>query len=609
MPQAPLRDDQMAVKQRFGDYLIGGTFARGSFGKIKYGTHIPTNAKLAVKVLSRQKITTSNMDVKIRREIRILRLFRHPSICRLYDVIYTPTEILLIMEFVGPELYDFIVSNGKLKEDAARYVFQQIICALEYCHHFRVVHRDLKPENVLLGANNTVKLIDFGLSNLMQDSIFLKTSCGSPNYAAPEVISGKLYAGPEIDVWSVGVVLYALLCGCLPFDEETIPQLFTKIKKGRYTIPSHVTPGARDLIEKLLVVDPLQRITIPQIRDHPWFLDGLPPHLQFNQITFSKDSRGFSEEAMEQTAELLGMPLAEVRQQLEEREGRAWVCCNIVADQKEAADIQQLMTASRSQRGASVKPAPEEANKAASPPSTSILRATAFETNLGLVLSASPAMQAMLDAPEAMTIKSAYNSGNFVPASLQETKAANVQRLSCSPGMFCIQPAKPVSSSPHTVPVSGSLRAGSLSAAAMTAQLGPGSPEAQLRTGSVSKLDRVYSAEDENYILQNNIGWRIGIMTNYRSTVVMNEIYYILVSMGLQWKALKPFHLAVRAVPGKDSNVPGPYAGIVVTIALFRIQEKHDKGFIIDLTLARGSVIAGMDLIEDITERIKDRLG
>jgi len=150
---------------------------------------------------------------------------------------------------------------------------------VEYCHRNMVVHRDLKPENLLLDSKLNVKIADFGLSNVMRDGHFLRTSCGSPNYAAPEVISGRLYAGPEVDVWSCGVILYALLCGSLPFDDESIPNLFKKIKGGIYTLPSHLSPSARDLIARTLLVDPLKRITIPEIRQHPWFVLHLPRYL------------------------------------------------------------------------------------------------------------------------------------------------------------------------------------------------------------------------------------------------------------------------------------------------------------------------------------------
>ena len=154
----------------------------------------------------------------------------------------------------------------QLEEMEARHLFQQIIAAVEYCHFHKIVHRDLKPENLLLDANKNIKVVDFGLSNIMEDGTFLKTSCGSPNYAAPEVISGNLYAGPEVDVWSCGVILYALLCGSLPFDDENIANLFRRIKAGQYNLPFSLSDHARDIIPKMLQTDPMTRITIPQIK-------------------------------------------------------------------------------------------------------------------------------------------------------------------------------------------------------------------------------------------------------------------------------------------------------------------------------------------------------
>ncbi|GMP30635.1 hypothetical protein CsSME_00005210 [Camellia sinensis var. sinensis] len=213
------------------NYKLGKTLGIGSFGKVKIAEHALTRHKVAIKILNRRKIKNMDMEEKVRREIKILRLFMHPHIIRLYEVIETPTDIYVVMEYVkSGELFDYIVEKGRLQEDEARNFFQQIISGVEYCHRNMVVHRDLKPENLLLDSKCNVKIADFGLSNIMRDGHFLKTSCGSPNYAAPEVISGKLYAGPEVDVWSCGVILYALLCGTLPFDDENIPNLFKKIK-------------------------------------------------------------------------------------------------------------------------------------------------------------------------------------------------------------------------------------------------------------------------------------------------------------------------------------------------------------------------------------------
>eukprot|EP00638_Chattonella_subsalsa_P021735 CAMPEP_0117884484 /NCGR_PEP_ID=MMETSP0950-20121206/18919_1 /TAXON_ID=44440 /ORGANISM="Chattonella subsalsa, Strain CCMP2191" /LENGTH=639 /DNA_ID=CAMNT_0005740883 /DNA_START=21 /DNA_END=1940 /DNA_ORIENTATION=- len=217
---------------------------------------------------------------KVHREINCQKRLSHPHVVRLYELIDTPTYIFVVLEYCpGGELFDYIVSRGKLEVEDARRMFQQLIGALEYIHHHKVVHRDLKPENILLDERGNIKIADFGLCNTTKDGDFIKTSCGSPNYAAPEVISNCLYAGPEVDVWSVGVIFYALMCGSLPFDDDNIPNLFKKIKSGFFYMPSHLSNMAKDLISRMLTVDPLKRITIADIRMHPWFQTRLPGYL------------------------------------------------------------------------------------------------------------------------------------------------------------------------------------------------------------------------------------------------------------------------------------------------------------------------------------------
>eukprot|EP01066_Platyproteum_vivax_P006565 Platyproteum_vivax@DN2339_c0_g1_i1.p1 len=264
-----------------GPYRIHTTLGVGTFGKVKMAVHEVTGVKTAIKIINKSKMQSMDMHKKIRREINILlQLVKHPHVIQLYELIDTPTDIFMVMEYVaGGELFDYIVQRTRLGEDEARHFFQQIISGVEYAHQNLVCHRDLKPENVLLDTDVRVKIADFGLSNTIREGEFLKTSCGSPNYASPEVVSGKAYAGPEVDIWSCGVILFALLCGSLPFDDEHVPNLFKKIKHGQFTLPGHLSENSRSLIVKLLAVDPVRRITIKEVRKHPWFKLKLPPYL------------------------------------------------------------------------------------------------------------------------------------------------------------------------------------------------------------------------------------------------------------------------------------------------------------------------------------------
>ncbi|KAL6896072.1 serine threonine protein kinase SNF1 [Trichoderma longibrachiatum] len=280
MARADQPQDKAKTEQRIGAYTVVRTLGEGSFGKVRLAIHNGTGQKVALKIITRKKLISRDMAGRVEREIEYLQLLRHPHIIKLYTVIKTPSEIIMVLEYAGGELFDYIVQNGRMKEAEARRFFQQMICAVEYCHRHKIVHRDLKPENLLLDENLNVKIADFGLSNIMTDGNFLKTSCGSPNYAAPEVIGGKLYAGSEVDVWSCGVILYVLLVGRLPFDDEHIPSLFAKIARGTYSMPQWMPPGAAALIKGMLVVNPVQRMTIDEIRADPWFNTDLPAYLQ-----------------------------------------------------------------------------------------------------------------------------------------------------------------------------------------------------------------------------------------------------------------------------------------------------------------------------------------
>ncbi|CCH61390.1 hypothetical protein TBLA_0E03360 [Henningerozyma blattae CBS 6284] len=272
---------------KIGNYQIIKTLGEGSFGKVKLAYHATTGQKVALKIINRKVLAKSDMQGRIEREISYLRLLRHPHIIKLYDVIKSKDEIIMVIEYADNELFDYIVQRDKMSEQEARRFFQQIISAVDYCHRHKIVHRDLKPENLLLDEHLNVKIADFGLSNIMTDGNFLKTSCGSPNYAAPEVISGKLYAGPEVDVWSCGVILYVMLCRRLPFDDESIPVLFKNINNGIYTLPRFLSEGASSLIKKMLIVNPLNRISIHEIMQDEWFKVELPEYLIPQQDTKS----------------------------------------------------------------------------------------------------------------------------------------------------------------------------------------------------------------------------------------------------------------------------------------------------------------------------------
>lgn len=296
-------------------YELGDTIGSGSFGKVKKAKHKKTGHEVAVKILNRNKIKSMEVVNKTKREIENALRFRHPHIIKMYQVYSSTTDLFLVMEYVpNGELFDYICNKGKLDEREARTFFQQIISGVDCCHRSKVVHRDLKPENLLLDKNNNVRIADFGLSNILTDGEFLKTSCGSPNYAAPEVISGKLYAGPEVDVWSSGVILYALLCGTLPFDDDNTNKLFQKIKRGVYETPEHIknSPVA-DLIAQMLKVNAMERATISDVIKHPWFQVDLPKDL-FPDPGEEPNKEIMNQEACNEVASKFGVSLETVQE-------------------------------------------------------------------------------------------------------------------------------------------------------------------------------------------------------------------------------------------------------------------------------------------------------
>lgn len=259
-------------RDTLGAYTLIKDLGEGTFGKVKLASHNITKEKVAIKVLEKDKVKDESDRERVSREIQILKILRHPNIIQLYEILEDEDYLFLITEYAANgELFDYIVANQRIKEIEASKFFQQIIDGVEYIHKLNVVHRDLKPENLLLDENYNLKIVDFGLSNIYSKNELLKTACGSPCYAAPEMIAGRKYNGLQVDIWSTGVILFALLCGYLPFDHDDTQILYRKIMRGEYLIPSFVSLNACDLIKKILNIHPGRRYTIEHIKSHPWF--------------------------------------------------------------------------------------------------------------------------------------------------------------------------------------------------------------------------------------------------------------------------------------------------------------------------------------------------
>ncbi|KAK4778589.1 hypothetical protein SAY86_006117 [Trapa natans] len=261
------------VVRKVGKYEIGRTIGEGTFAKVKFAQNTETGESVAMKVLDRSTIIKHKMVEQIKREILIMKLVRHPCVVRLHEVLATRTKIYIILEFItGGELFDKIVHHGRLSEAESRRYFQQLIDGVDYCHSKGVYHRDLKPENLLLDSQGNLKISDFGLSALLEPGVsLLRTTCGTPNYVAPEVLNHKGYLGAVADVWSCGVILYVLMAGYLPFDELDLTTLYTKIEHAEFSCPSWFPVEAKSLIRRILDPNPETRITIEQIRGNEWF--------------------------------------------------------------------------------------------------------------------------------------------------------------------------------------------------------------------------------------------------------------------------------------------------------------------------------------------------
>ena len=263
-----------------GDYIIKETIGNGTFSKVKLGINKYTNEKVAIKLLEKKKITEKKDLERIFREMSIVKTLNHPNIIKTYEIFNKEKYYYMIMDYCkGGELFDYIVKKRRLNEEETSFFFYQIVNGLEYIHSKNIVHRDLKPENLLLTDKNKLKIIDFGLSNyfnLNKDNKkkLLKTPCGSPCYAAPEMVSGNKYNGFKTDIWAIGIVLYAMIVGYLPFEDSDNNILFQKILDCDIEFPDYLSELSIDIIKKILNVDCDERYSISDIKKHQFYLNG-----------------------------------------------------------------------------------------------------------------------------------------------------------------------------------------------------------------------------------------------------------------------------------------------------------------------------------------------
>ena len=254
-----------------GDFRIGPKIGQGTFSKVCQGIHLPTGEKVAIKIIPKNQIKDRNDKIRIEKEICLQKKLHHQNIIQQYSILETESNIYIITEYCsGGELFDYIVSKRKLHENEACRIYQQLISGLEYMHKLKICHRDLKPENMLFDSKHNLKICDFGLSKDYVNGK-LTTPCGSPCYSAPEMVTGKKYIGSTVDIWSSGIVLFSMVCGYLPFEDDNQSLLFKKIAKGLFSLPSYLSPACKDLIKKILITDPEKRYTFDKIKQHPWF--------------------------------------------------------------------------------------------------------------------------------------------------------------------------------------------------------------------------------------------------------------------------------------------------------------------------------------------------
>ncbi|XP_039513192.1 serine/threonine-protein kinase MARK1 isoform X2 [Pimephales promelas] len=306
---ASITDEQPHI----GNYRLLKTIGKGNFAKVKLARHVLTGREVAVKIIDKTQLNPTSLQ-KLFREVRIMKVLNHPNIVKLFEVIETEKTLYLIMEYAsGGEVFDYLVAHGRMKEKEARAKFRQIVSAVQYCHQKRIVHRDLKAENLLLDADMNIKIADFGFSNEFTIGSKLDTFCGSPPYAAPELFQGKKYDGPEVDVWSLGVILYTLVSGSLPFDGQNLKELRERVLRGKYRIPFYMSTDCENLLKKLLVLNPGKRGSLEQIMKDRWMNVG---HEEEELKPYTEPEPDFSDTKRIELMITMGFPKDEITEAL-----------------------------------------------------------------------------------------------------------------------------------------------------------------------------------------------------------------------------------------------------------------------------------------------------
>ncbi|KAJ2050388.1 Protein kinase, partial [Coemansia sp. S2] len=531
-----------------------------------------TGHKVALKIIGRSKLAHSDMVGRVNREIQYLKMLRHPHIIKLYEVITTATDIIMVIEYAGGELFNYIVERGRMSEKDARRFFQQMVSAVEYCHRRNIVHRDLKPENVLLDPYDNVKVADFGLSNIMKDGEFLQTSCGSPNYAAPEVINGKLYAGPEVDAWSCGVILYVMMCGRLPFDDDHIPALFKKITSGVFTMPGYLSQGARAVLSGLLQVDPLKRMTLAQCRQHAWFMTDLPEYLR--PLPESTDIEGLArldESILGELERQLEMDRAALVGQLRQRgTNPAKVAYQLTLDNRHVLE-QSRNSNKQGIRSFALASSPPAAFHVPAPDTT----ITATTSSIGILSTSLPRVaghtlesqmyKMRLRGPSAQAAAPRVSSP-LAPAVAQAITAQTVAAQAIgatpprTPSNYFRAALPPLSGTPTASgPHSASSSVASLAKApppppAATnpySHRGPESGVPSPLAQSVEAAETSAQAASRKRAKTARPRWHFGIRSRSPPADVMAEVYRALQQLQMTWKHFGPFRLRAKT-PGPD---------------------------------------------------------